>query len=106
MKFKPNLLKSLISLIAGTIILIYVAGSIKCKVPQDCGIIGAYQILLSLIAILIVYIVWSLLQQGDNKSKIQSVNISKQENDKRKIEPKNNKSKKLEKKQKTKKRKK
>jgi amino acid permease len=111
MNFKPNLLKSIISLVIGTVILMLIAGIIKCKAQRDCSLTSAYQIFISLIAILIVYIVWSLLQkrdnkiplvnttkEKDNKNKIQSVSIPKEENNEDKIKLTMNKSKKSEKK--------
>jgi hypothetical protein len=83
MNFKPGLLKSLISLGVGVVALFCVAIS---------GLSGVYQILFSLIAIAVVYIVWSLLQAGtgnkytlgnDEKKQLNKNKSKKKRNNKR-----------------------
>jgi hypothetical protein len=64
MKFKPTLLKSLVSVIISLIIYLYQAGSIMCDSPGGCfEAVWINPLYLTIISLVVVYTIWSLIQK-------------------------------------------
>ena len=62
MNFKPTLLKTIISIIAAIISLIYAEGGITCDKPT-CPLVHQSSIMFAIISLILVYIIWSLVQK-------------------------------------------
>lgn len=62
MNFKPTRWKTIACFIVGLTVLVYVIGGMKCKVPDECGLLGI-DLFFAIICATLVYVVWSLIQK-------------------------------------------